>query len=69
MVSKKKQCIGCKLSSCNDKCYKYREAADKIWDLSKEYERQGLFELSDELKSISQEIHDKARQNLKKINK
>ena len=42
-------------------CIYYREVADKIWELSKEYEEKGMFELSSELKNISSNIHDLAR--------
>jgi len=35
----------------------YREAADKVWELAKEYEEKGLFELAGELKNIVTQIH------------
>jgi hypothetical protein len=50
-----------KLQNSNSDCIHYREAADKIWELSKEYDKKGLFELSRELKNICTNIHDLAR--------
>jgi hypothetical protein len=50
-----------KLQECNDGCVHYREVADKIWELSREYEGKGLLELASELKNISSNIHDLAR--------
>lgn len=42
----------------------YREAADKVWEMAKDYEKKGLKELSETLKDIAQDIHDLARQKL-----
>jgi hypothetical protein len=39
----------------------YREAADRVWELAKEYEEQGLFQLAGELKNIVSQIHALAR--------
>ena len=39
----------------------YREAADKVWELAKEYEEKGFFELAGELKNIVSQIHTLAR--------
>jgi len=39
----------------------YREAADKVWELAKQYEDKGLFELAGELKNIVSQIHALAR--------
>ena len=61
MASKKNRCLGCTLSSCISECSKYREAADKIWDMAGHYEKLGLFDLADELKQICQDIHTQAR--------
>jgi hypothetical protein len=40
---------------------KYREIADRIWDMSKEYESSTCRDISWELKQISQKLHDMAR--------
>jgi len=39
----------------------YREAADKVWEMAKEYEAAGVHELAEVLYEISQQIHDLAR--------
>ncbi len=39
----------------------YRQAADRIWEMAKEYDAQGERELAGVLYEISQEIHDLAR--------
>lgn len=39
----------------------YREAADKIWDLAKEYKAKGLHDLSEMLIDIAAEVHNLAR--------
>ena len=39
----------------------YRESADRIWDMAKEYEKLGLKELATTLKDIATEIHNLAR--------
>jgi len=39
----------------------YREAADRIWEMAKEYDEMGLFELSSALKDICTQMHDYAR--------
>jgi len=41
----------------------YREAADRIWDLAKEYETKGLRDLAEVLTDIATEVHDLARAN------
>jgi len=38
----------------------YREAADKIWELAKEYDKKGLYSLADHLKDLSGRLHEKA---------
>jgi hypothetical protein len=38
----------------------YREAADKIWELAKEYENKGIYSLADHLKDLSGRLHEKA---------
>ena len=38
----------------------YREAADKIWELAKEYEDKGVYSLADYLKDLSGRLHEKA---------
>ena len=60
-MNAKIKCSGCPAKNCNSECKKYREAADKIWDMAKEYENSGLVGLSNELKQICQQIHDLAR--------
>lgn len=61
MDAEKIKCLGCPNSSCNTECKKYREAADKIWEMAEQYKKLGLIKLSDELKGICQGIHDMAR--------
>ena len=39
----------------------YREAADKIWELAKEYENDKVWELAQTLKALATELHDVAR--------
>jgi hypothetical protein len=39
----------------------FRLAADKIWEMSKEYEDKGLWELADTLKVLSGQLHELAR--------
>lgn len=39
----------------------YREAADRIWDLAKEYESRGLPDLAEVLTDIASEVHVLAR--------
>jgi hypothetical protein len=43
------------------KHYNYREAADRIWEMAKDYEKLGLKELAATLKDIATEIHSLAR--------
>ena len=43
----------------------FRQAADRIWELAVEYEKQGLFELAGCLKDLAGEMHQKARERSK----
>jgi hypothetical protein len=61
MDAEKIKCLGCPNYSCNTECKKYREAADRLWEMAEQYKKIGLLELSDELKGICQRIHDIAR--------
>ena len=45
----------------NQKHSSYRQAADRIWEMAKEYERMGLTDLATTLKDIATEIHGLAR--------
>jgi hypothetical protein len=40
---------------------KYREAADKVWEIGKEYERAGHKELGMAIKELSSKLHNLAR--------
>lgn len=44
----------------------YRQAADRVWEMAKEYEKLGLIDLSNELKDIATEIHNVARKKFSK---
>ena len=48
-------------SSFKNDGYSFREAADRVWEMALEYEREGLIELAGELKSIVSQIHALAR--------
>lgn len=39
----------------------HRQAADRVWEMAKEYEAQGLKELADAMYEIAQNIHNLAR--------
>lgn len=39
----------------------YRKAADRVWELAREYEAKGLFDLAFELKHLADQLHDLAR--------
>lgn len=39
----------------------YRQAADRVWEMAKEYELQGMTNLAEALYEIAQQIHDLAR--------
>lgn len=39
----------------------YRIAADRVWELAREYEKKGLFDLAFELKHLADQLHDLAR--------
>ena len=45
----------------SNESYCYREAADRIWDLAKEYESKGLLDLAEVLTDIASEVHVLAR--------
>lgn len=38
----------------------YRKAADQIWDLAIEFEKEGEFKLAGDLKDIATKMHEKA---------
>lgn len=40
---------------------KYREAADKVWELAKKYGDEGLKDLSLNMKDLAQKLHELAR--------
>lgn len=46
----------------------YREAADRIWEMAKEYDAMGLFELAGALKEVATQMHDFARSKEPKSN-
>ena len=39
----------------------FREAADRIWDMAKEYKTKGLRDLEEELKELAAQLHRKSR--------
>ena len=41
---------------------KYREAADKVWEIGKEYEKEGHKELALAIKDLATELHSLARE-------
>lgn len=40
---------------------KFREAADRVWEMAKEYEEKEYWELGKALKDLSSELHNIAR--------
>ena len=40
---------------------KYREAADKVWKMAKEYEKKGYKELAHAIQELAVQLHDLAR--------
>ena len=40
---------------------KYREAADRVWNMAKEYEEKGYKELANAIKDLAVQLHDLAR--------
>lgn len=39
----------------------FREAADRVWEMAKEYEERGEWEVAQTLKELTQQLHDLAR--------
>lgn len=39
----------------------FREAADRVWELAKEYESKGLTDLEEQLKELAAQLHKRAR--------
>jgi HD superfamily phosphohydrolase YqeK len=48
--------------------FKYREAADRVWEMAKEYERNGHRELSKAMKELAGQLHDLARMKAEQEN-
>jgi hypothetical protein len=55
------------LKDLENKAFALREAADKIWEMAKEYQRMGLHDVSLILKDLSSQLHDMARKEEEKI--
>jgi len=39
----------------------FREAADRVWNIAREYEAKGLKDLEEELKELATQLHNSAR--------
>jgi len=49
------------MSSVKSESECFREAADRVWDLAKEYEAKGIKDLEEELKELATQLHSNAR--------
>lgn len=53
----------------SDEITQYRKAADRIWEMAKEYRAKGYLALAATLRDLSSNLHDVAREKqLKKAN-
>ena len=44
----------------------YRKAADRVWEMAKEYEAKGMYELATAIKELADQLHDLAREKEEK---